>query len=161
MNHTDRAPARHFRPQSERQRRAVLASIDAAERETLASEPAPLTADPYLLDTERTATSQANNLRAASPRPSPPLRLIKPAPEPAACGFGTCALTPECTRKCRYREADQALHGHYSERHGQQADQRTAMPEPKADHQLRRLVVIGLMVYAVVFVGYGVWLFSR
>jgi hypothetical protein len=140
-------PPRHFRPQSERQRREVLRRIDAAENEALASEPAPLTAEPYLLRTER-----AQALAQAQPRPSPaPLRLIKPAPEPTLCGFGTCALTPECTRKCRYLQAHQAL----ASSTGPGLAERE--PLPKVDHQARRVVVIALLVYAASCVGFATW----
>ena len=138
------APPRHFRAQTARELREIRRRIDAAEFETEQGTPSPVTADPYLL------------------RPAPPpLRLIKPAPEPAICGFGTCAVSPACTRTCRYREADVALRGHYvSERSGLINHQRAPLPEPKADHRLRRAVVIGLLVYAVAFVATGVWLFT-
>lgn len=156
MNYADHnAPPRHFRPLSEHERRAVLARIDAAERETMDSFPAPLAGDPYLL---RTGPAQA--LAQAAPKPSPaPLRMIKPAPAPTACGFGTCALTPECTRSCRYREADKALRGHYSERQGQ--PQRAAMPAPKVDQRLRRIVWTGIALYMVAAGSLFAWYFTH
>lgn len=67
-------PPRHFRPQSQRQRRADLARIDATEREALQSAPIPLTADPYLL---RTPADSAVAVDRQGPTRAP-LRLIKP-----------------------------------------------------------------------------------
>jgi hypothetical protein len=133
MNTTDRNPPRHFRAQSTRQRREVLARIDAAERETLQGHNNPITGDPYLL------------------RHTPaPLRLIKPAPQPALCGFGTCALNPECTRKCRYLEANQTIVSSTGPGIAE-------LPEPVIDHALRRIVFIGLMVWAVAFFAGVAW----
>ena len=92
---------------------------------------------PYLLDT-----------RPASAHKAPPtLRSIKPAraAEAAQCGHGTCAVSPACTRACRYREADQALRGHYSQRHTQRAE----MPEPAGhNHTARRRFAITLLAWS-------------
>ena len=149
LNPTHGAPPRHFRAQSPRELREIRRRIDVAELETLSSQPAPLTADPYLLRTER-----AKALAQATPKPSPgPLRLIKPAPEPAICGFGACALSPECTRKCRYLEAHQSL----ASSTGPGLAQPANMPAHKVDHQARRVVVIALLVYAASCVGFATW----
>ena len=75
----------------------------------------PMAGDPYLLSATRTDS--------ASKAP-PKLRLIRLADTAPVCGRGTCAVSPECTRECRYREADRALRGHYSSRH----TQRLALP---------------------------------
>lgn len=88
-------------------------------------------------------------------KPSAPLRLIKPATrhhESSACGFGTCALDPECTSRCRYREADEALRGHYSARHTQRADMPPLKPARSAAERqeaarLRRRVLVGLAAF--------------
>lgn len=74
----------------------------------------PMAGDPYLLSAPRTDS--------ASKAP-PKLRLIRLADTAPVCGFGTCAVNPECTRKCVYQEADRALRGHYSGH-----TQRQAMP---------------------------------
>lgn len=77
---------------------------------------------PYLLTP---AGDQVVGNTPHTPRKAhPPLRLIRTSEGGPACGYGTCSLTPECTTKCRYREADEALRGHYSSRH----TQRQAMP---------------------------------
>jgi hypothetical protein len=109
---------------------------------------------PYLLDTGPFPIRKA----------PAPLRLIKPAPLPAsaACGYGVCALDPECTSRCRYREADEALRGHYSERHTQRADMPPLRPartaaERREAVRLRRLVFGGLAAFWLV-VGFGVYL---
>lgn len=135
LNIDPRAPARHFRPQSDRQRRAVLASIDAAERETLNSAPSPLTADPYLLNTgPGKAPEQAS--RGSTPVP---LRLIK-RPEPfSECGHGVCPLSPGCTGRCYLRQAQQALRGNTDEPEAE-------LPPPVIDHAMRRVVVIAMLV---------------
>jgi hypothetical protein len=91
---------------------------------------------PYLLDT-----------RPPAPRKTPPrLRMIKTEHhESAVCGFGVCNLTPECTSRCRYREAAQALQGQASERHTQRAEMPPIKPrrteaERREAVRLRRLV---------------------
>lgn len=143
------APPRHFRAQSPRELREIRRRIDAAELEALGSEPAPLTADPYLLDS---GPSNAYSAAKPGPRPAPqPLRLIKTEPEPAICGFGTCALSPECTRRCRYLEASQALASSTGPGLADRA------PLPKANHQARRVVWIALLVYAASCVGFATW----
>jgi hypothetical protein len=127
------APPRHFRPQ------------------TLASEPAALTPDPYLLDT-------SDNTAAENRR------------DPAICGFGSCALSPECTRRCRYRQAHQDL-GHYAEAERSHARLRAIEqllkepipdrePMPKVDHKLRRTVWIGITAYALWLVALAAWYFT-
>ena len=151
LNPTHSAATRHFRAQSPRELREIRRRIDAAELEALGSEPAPLTTEPYLLDC---GPSNAYSVAKPGPRPAlKPLRLIKPAPEPAICGFGTCALSPECTRKCRYLEASQAL----ASSTGPGLVQRADLPSPKVDHQARRFVVIALLVYAASCVGFATW----
>lgn len=88
---------------------------------------------PLLLDTstvqDTRAVLVAGNFeqRAAESKPKR-LRLIKPAPASALCGFGTCALDPACTKSCRYREADQALRGDLDSRHTQRAAMPPARP---------------------------------
>lgn len=138
------APPRHFRPLSERQRRAVLDSIDAAERETLDSEPAPLTADPYLLRTGR-----AQDLAKAKPRPGPyPLRMIKPA------------LHKRPTPIEQYQEAER-IHAqmkaiaHLIDQRGPGLE-----PMPVVDHRLRRIVWTGLALYMLGMVVAGIWAFT-
>lgn len=83
---------------------------------------------PYLLTpAPDSALVQANTGKR------PPLRLIKTRERASVCGFSVCALSPECTNQCRYREADEALRGHYNSRH----TQRQAMPPlPVDDHSI-------------------------
>lgn len=96
-----------------------------------------------------------------------PLRLIKLPPDPSACGvdtcgFGTCALDPACTSRCRYREADEALGSHYNARH----TQRAAMPEVQAAPLLKqprrdlmsRLVWGAIGLWLVSWLGFAAWL---
>lgn len=83
--------------------------------------PGSMAGDPYLLRTPRTDSALA---QANARKPRPPLRLIRLADTAPVCGIGTCAVSPECTRDCKYREADRALRGHYNDRH----TQRQAMP---------------------------------
>lgn len=128
-------PPRHFRPQSSHQRREVLRRIDAAERETLQSQPGPLTADPYLLRTPA------------------PLRFIKPPAPANDCNSGACPITPGCTSRCHLRQAHQALRTSIDARHTQQAE----LPPAVIDHALRRRIVIGFLVYAVACFGLGAW----
>ena len=103
---------------------------------------------PYLLDT-----------RPASAHKAPPtLRSIKPAraAEAAQCGHGTCAVSPACTRACRYREADQALRGHYSQRHTQRAE----MPEPSGhEHEATRRFAIAVIAWATICLSVATWAF--
>lgn len=111
-----------------------------------------------LADTTRASMPQPLLLKtgSASQKPAPKLRMIKAAHASAECGFGTCALTPACTRQCRYREDDQALRGHYSERHTQRAD----MPEPPmrmSDHQARRIAAILLTAWCVGWLGMSLY----
>lgn len=108
-----------------------------------------VTTDPFLLDT--------------TPRKHPPLRYFKRADAGPACGFGTCSLSPECTSQCRYREADQALRGHYAGRH----TQRQAMPEvtptskrTPEDLRARALAWKGVSTVAVLTacaLGFALW----
>jgi hypothetical protein len=134
---TPTTPPNHFRPQSTRQRREVLRRIDEVEFETLQGHNNPMTGEPYLL------------------RHTPaPLRLIKPAPQPALCGFGTCALNPECTRKCRYLEADQAIVSSTGPGIAE-------LPVPVIDHALRRRIVIGLLVWSAACISGVLWLAIR
>lgn len=147
-----RAPPRHFRPQSDRQRRAVLASIDAAERETLNSAPSPLTADPYLLKAE---PSKAPAQASRGPTPVP-LRLIRRPELFSECGHGTCPITPGCTGRCYLRQAHQALRNSIDEREAVQ-------PEPvvPVNHAMRRIVWVGLIVHALGVAALGLWAFTR
>jgi hypothetical protein len=141
LNNTPTAPARHYRPQSERQRREVLRRIDAAERESLAG-------DPYLLNAHPTPA-----------RPAPaPLRLIKMEPEPAICGAGRCSLNPACTRRCRYLQAQQAFASAPARRPQPGEIVMVEPTEAQIDHRLRRSVVIGLLVYSVSLLGFLAWL---
>ena len=154
LNTDHRAPARHFRPQSERQRRAVLASIDAAERETLNSEPAPLTADPYLMRTQPDSA-----VAQASRGPTPvPLRLIKRAEPAPQCSSGSCPLTPGCAGRCYLHQAHQALRSSTDQRH----PHRAALPEPvvPVDHTLRRILWTGIALYVLGVVATGLWAFT-
>ena len=90
---------------------------------------------PYLLDTGVVHHDVSINARGADPGVEARIRAamalesktsrLRPANSAPLCGYGTCALDPACTGKCRYREADEALRGHYSDRH----TQRQAMPE--------------------------------
>lgn len=118
---------------------------------------------PYLLDTTTLHDSRAvlvaghiEQRKATQPRK--PLRLIKPAPTSAACGFGTCALSPDCTSRCRYREADEALRGHHSSRHTQRAD----MPKvgsTKVDRRLRAITWRALTAFCVLYlVAIAAWM---
>lgn len=85
-----------------------------------------LTPDPYLLDTQ--------------PRRAPPkLRLIKSGEHGMACGFGTCSLTPACTGKCRYHQADEALRSHYGHQHTQRQEMPPLQPRTPADQRARAL----------------------
>lgn len=104
---------------------------------------------PYLLDTG------TDHFPDAGKKIPPKLRLIKPAPASAMCGFGTCALDPACTGKCRYNEADENLRGHYSTRH----TQRAAMPpaQPKADHKARRRTAIALIAWSAACLAGAAW----
>lgn len=105
---------------------------------------APLTPDPYLLDTQP---------RKAHPK----LRLIKRAEPGPSCGFGSCSVTPECTSGCMYRKADEALRGHYGRLHTQRQDM-PPMPlvpgnPPAADHSGRRIVWAMLIAWCVGVLG--------
>ena len=144
LNTDHRAPPRHFRPQSERQRRAVLAAIDAAERETLDSEPTPLTADPYLLRTER-----AQALAQAKPRPGPyPLRMIKPAQHKRPAPIE------------QYQEAER-IHAQMMAIEALLKQPVTDLePMPVVDHKLRRIVWTGLALYMLGMVVAGIWAFT-
>lgn len=110
---------------------------------------APLTPDPYLLDTQPQ--------RKAPPK----LRLIKHAEPGPACGFGSCSVTPECTGACRYRQADEALRSHYGRLHSQRQDM-PPMPlvpgnPPAADHSGRRGVWALLIAWCIGALGIAAW----
>jgi hypothetical protein len=114
---------------------------------------------PYLLDTRRPADSAV--MQAA--RKPAPLRLIKQAEPAKVCEGITCRLSPGCTAKCRYREAAEAIGGHYNGRH----TQRQAMPEvtptsPRTPEDLRARALAwrGLFVVATLTacaLGYALW----
>ena len=116
---------------------------------------------PYLLDTTTLHDSRAVLVaghieQRKATQPHKPLRLIKPAPSSAACGFGTCALSPDCTSRCRYREADEALRGHHSSRHTQRAD----MPKhtsTKVDQKARRITWMFLAAWCVLWLAVAAW----
>lgn len=106
---------------------------------------APLTPDPYLLDTQ-------------APRKAPPkLRLIKHAEPGPACGFGSCSVTPECTGACRYRQADEALRGHYGRLHTQRQDMPPAPAQVNTDHNGRRITWALLIAWCLAALSVGVW----
>lgn len=108
---------------------------------------APLTRDPYLLNTQ--------------PRKAPPpLRLIRLAEPGPACGFGSCSVTPECTSACRYRQADEALRGHYGRLHTQRQDMPPVPPISAEDRRVRALAWRGVIAVAVATacgIGWTVW----
>lgn len=109
-----------------------------------------LTPDPYLLNTQ--------------PRKAPPkLRLIKTCEPGLACGFGTCSLTPECTGKCRYRQADEALRSHYGRQHTQRQDMPPLKPRTPADQRARALawrVVVAVALSTVALAGLSLtWIY--
>ena len=90
---------------------------------------------PYLLDTGASAVR----------RPAP-LRYLKPAPPPPVeCGFGVCAVKPDCTGQCRLRAAQTALQGRVG------TSQRQALPEVDRDRAVRahtwRYTVLALAVF--------------
>lgn len=109
-----------------------------------------LTPEPYLLNTQ--------------PRKAPPkLRLIKTGEHGTACGFGTCSLTPECTGKCRYRQADESLRSHYSRLHTQRQDMPPLQPRTPADQRARALawrVVVAVALSTVALAGLALtWIY--
>lgn len=105
---------------------------------------APLTPDPYLLDTQ--------------PRKAPPkLRLIKLAEPGPACGFGSCSVTPECTGACRYRQADEALRSHYGRLHTQRQDMPPTPAQASTEHSGRRTVWALLIAWCVGVLGLAAW----
>lgn len=109
-----------------------------------------LTPDPYLLDTQ--------------PRRAPPkLRLIKSGEHGMACGFGSCSLTPECTGKCRYHQADEALRSHYGRQHTQRQDMPPLKPRTPADQRARALawrVVAAVALSTVALAGLSLtWIY--
>lgn len=90
---------------------------------------------PYLLTPA--GDQVVGNTRHTSRKAHPPLRLIRTSEPGPACGYGTCSLSPECTARCRYREADEALRGHYSGRHTQRQampGERSATTAPSDEH---------------------------
>ena len=106
---------------------------------------APLTRDPYLLDTQP--------LRKAPPK----LRLIKHAEPGPSCGFGSCSVTPECTGACRYRQADEALRSHYGRLHTQRQDMPPTPAQVSTDHSGRRVVWALLIAWCVGVLGLAAW----
>lgn len=105
---------------------------------------APLTPDPYLLDTQP---------RKAHPK----LRLIKRAEPGPSCGFGSCSVTPECTSGCMYRKADEALRGHYGRLHTQRQDMPPTPAQVNTDHSGRRIVWAMLIAWCVGVLGLAAW----
>ena len=106
---------------------------------------APLTPDPYLLDTQ-------------PPRKAPPkLRLIKHAEPGPACGFGSCSVTPECTGACRYRQADEALRSHYGRLHTQRQDMPPTPAQVNTDHNGRRITWALLIAWCIGALGIAAW----
>lgn len=107
---------------------------------------APLTPDPYLLDTQP---------RKAHPK----LRLIKRAEPGPSCGFGSCSVTPECTSGCMYRKADEALRGHYGRLHTQRQAMPPAQPIAQAstDHSGRSIVWALLIAWCLGCLGLAAW----
>lgn len=106
---------------------------------------APLTPDPYLLDTQ-------------APRKAPPkLRLIKRAEPGPACGFGSCSVTPECTGACRYRQADEALRSHYGRLHTQRQDMPPTPAQVNTDHNGRRITWALLIAWCIGALGIAAW----
>lgn len=98
----------------------------------------------------------------------PPLRLIKTRERASMCGFGVCALSPECTNQCRYREADEALRGHYSGRHTQRqtmpvlpVQDHSSDPDDVADQRARRLVAIGILAWFAILIAASAWAVFR
>lgn len=133
------------------QRRASEGTLSARQINS-----APLTPEPYLLDKGPFPIRRPEQQKAAHK----PLRLIKPAHhDRSACGFGTCAVTPECTGRCSIQQADEALRSHYSAHH----TQRAAMPPvahsaPAAeDHRGRPLVWALLIAWCVGCLGVAAW----
>lgn len=106
---------------------------------------APLTPDPYLLDTQPQ--------RKAPPK----LRLIKHAEPGPACGFGSCSVTPECTGACRYRQADEALRSHYERLHTQRQDMPPAPAQANTDHNGRRITWALLIAWCIGALGIAAW----
>ena len=108
MNH---APARfaRVRPLSNSQRADLLRRIDAAEMAAMQATHTSLAGDPLLLDTRPRAVPVLRMVNTRHERAVAEPVPFKSRHEASVCGFGTCAISPACTKGCRYREAAQAL----------------------------------------------------
>lgn len=105
---------------------------------------APLTPDPYLLDTQ--------------PRKAPPkLRLIKLADPGLGCGPDSCSVTPECTSGCSIRRANEALRSHYGRLHTQRQDMPPTPAQASTDHSGRRVVWALLIAWCIGALGIAAW----
>lgn len=118
----------------------------------------PMAGDPYLL-----RDTPSHHLPGTGKKVPPKLRLIRLSDIAPVCGIGTCAINPECTSKCVYREADRALGGHYSSRHTQQAGMPPLPVQSRidVDHRARRRAAMAILLWFAVVLGVSVWALFR
>lgn len=120
---------------------------------------APLTPDPYLLDTQpRKAPPKLRLIRRPPDQPSPLERSDKRAIGIGQqCSADACALSPSCADECRYRQADEALRSHYGRLHTQRQDMPPTPAQVNTDHSGRRVVWALLIAWCIGALGIAAW----